>query len=674
MEAVAIPSGDNSPPVAAAAASSRRRRSLRATFLLFIAASASLLLILQSRPSSDNTAIIAFPTALQLKESLSATLSSVPRLGRQAFENTKTTAFSVKTFSAESAELAWEKSENAFHQLTGHNRRLMLDEKEEDGKQSRDNPLERALEGLEGIFHLHRRGADEEGNLNRGDNNNVLKKKNNLRKDRRNSNNKQQRNMKRREASSSRATGRTNNNRRNAKAEPSKQDENEEQTNNDRWIMSHVVDSPLAAPLLAFCGILFLMASLVMSPRRANSEVRNSNTVILDENEAEIVEFYEKEMECGTFGVQTIPFLQQDAERGVDEHHHPLKRQGSGSERWLMSSDSRILSDSSLLLAGHHIHRRSASDPLLTRHHVHPGAETRESHGDSYYSRVLQTLHYEEDEEDEEVQMDEGDDQSNQECQNTLLENVSSLTEEHVEEAKQVAKECMQVHPTLALSSPRSQPTVMDDEDTCFESTQSEEVRREQETETHRPQSQSPLSPSSSISSLTLEGCYIDAAFGGPSCQDNKSKHDGEASSLLHASTTIFVPGPEQVSKSLCLTTGTKSEYDDSHTCVTPPRSNLYQDRRQSLIKVEQKLSRRVSFSPEVKVCEIPRQTKQQQQHGELSSESYLYIMLFTVAIAIAVFSLMPAHPSLSPISSMTRGEFFERAETMLTSQWDVEL
>jgi hypothetical protein len=44
------------------------------------------------------------------------------------------------------------------------------------------------------------------------------------------------------------------------------------------------------------------------------------------------------------------------------------------------------------------------------------------------------------------------------------------------------------------------------------------------------------------------------------------------------------------------------------------------------------------------------------------------------VAIVIVIFSLMPANPSLSPIHSMDRVDIFQRADTILSSQWDVEL
>ena len=76
--------------------------------------------------------------------------------------------------------------------------------------------------------------------------------------------------------------------------------------------------------------------------------------------------------------------------------------------------------------------------------------------------------------------------------------------------------------------------------------------------------------------------------------------------------------------------------------------------------------TKRVSFSPEV--CELPKEQPQRRH------DVTLYIMLLAVAIAIAVFSLIPLHPSLSPIYSMTRDDILRRAESILSSQWDVEL
>eukprot|EP00579_Thalassiosira_antarctica_P002694 CAMPEP_0201875298 /NCGR_PEP_ID=MMETSP0902-20130614/7313_1 /ASSEMBLY_ACC=CAM_ASM_000551 /TAXON_ID=420261 /ORGANISM="Thalassiosira antarctica, Strain CCMP982" /LENGTH=730 /DNA_ID=CAMNT_0048402327 /DNA_START=155 /DNA_END=2347 /DNA_ORIENTATION=+ len=693
-----------------------RRRGRGATFLkmtgalLFIAGSASVILTLHPTQSSSTWLQQRYPA---LQESLSTTLQSVPRLSREVLEGTKATAASMKTlFTAESAELAWEKSENAFHQLRHHSV-TPLDE------EPRENMLGRALEGLEGIFHMRRRGANNSSEGRRGNGN----KSNNLRKEGRN-NKQQQRNMKK-EASRDRRNAKADNNQ---ATDPSSilstKQEGEEQQSNNGW-MSLLSNSPLAAPLLAFCGIVFLVASLIMNLdyRRLH---RGRNTIILDEKEAEIVEFYER-VECGT--LQTIPFL-QDVKEGAEEH--PIKR--SSSERWMMNSE-RNLPETSLTRQ----HHRSSSDSSLMRHHViHPGAEMRENQCDLYYSRVLETLNYEDDDDEvdlveEQEQMDDGGD--DQECQITILENIVPLTNQKGDDLES-EKDGEKADCTHLEEAGNGSDTE------CFESAPSEEVQ-EKESQLRCPQS--PPSSSSSISSLTSEGYDVEAPFGGENChQDDSLKvhnvteassplhvsttivmpgpeevvsrnlamsdfsdyvsstgatpqrsnlyrdpfggehdnhqddsmqvlHGGEAPSPLHVSTTIVMPGPEElVSRNLAL-----SDFSDyvSSTGATPQRSNLYHDRCQSLIENEHKLRRRVSFSPEVEIREIPTREEPLKANHE-QHESYLYIMLFTVAIAIIVFSLMPpAHPSLSPVyNTMTRGDIFQRAESILSSQWDVEL
>jgi len=628
-----------------------RRRGRGATFLkmtgalLFIAGSASVILTLHHTHLSSKT----WSTFQQeyypaLQESLSTTLQSVPRLSREVLEGTKATAASMKIlFTAESAELAWEKSENAFHQLRHHSV-TPLDE------EPRENMLGRALEGLEGIFHMRRRGANNSSEGRRGNGN----KSNNLRKEGRN-NKQQQRNMKK-EASRDRRNAKADNNQ---ATDPSSilstKQEGEEQQSNNGW-MSLLSNSPLAAPLLAFCGIVFLVASLIMNLdyRRLH---RGRNTIILDEKEAEIVEFYER-VECGT--LQTIPFL-QDVKEGAEEH--PIKR--SSSERWMMNSE-RNLPETSLTRQ----HHRSSSDSSLMRHHViHPGAEMRENQCDLYYSRVLETLNYEDDDDEvdlveEQEQMDDGGD--DQECQITILENIVPLTNQKGDDLES-EKDGEKADCTHLEEAGNGSDTE------CFESAPSEEVQ-EKESQLRCPQS--PPSSSSSISSLTSEGYDVEAPFGGENChQDDSLKVHNvtEASSPLHVSTTIVMPGPEEVvSRNLAM-----SDFSDyvSSTGATPQRSNLYHDRCQSLIENEHKLRRRVSFSPEVEIREIPTREEPLKANHE-QHESYLYIMLFTVAIAIIVFSLMPpAHPSLSPVyNTMTRGDIFQRAESILSSQWDVEL
>lgn len=98
-----------------------------------------------------------------------------------------------------------------------------------------------------------------------------------------------------------------------------------------------------------------------------------------------------------------------------------------------------------------------------------------------------------------------------------------------------------------------------------------------------------------------------------------------------------------------------------SSSQVTTPKPTITRKRRS------------VSFSPQVKVREIPTQ----EVNSEMSSsEKYLYLMLFTVAIVITFCSLLPApHPSLSVATSdLTAGELIQRADTILKSQWEVEL
>jgi len=486
---------------------------------------------------------------------------NVPRrLGRNPNPKTRT---ALSTTHVLNWEREWEKSEDAFQQIQHH----LHDnaEKVNNGGGSEEdyyddkNPFDWALEGIEGIFKL-------------GDSN-----KKNLRKERR---------MKAAESG-----GRDNDT---VHAEGGEQQQQLLRSLSN-W-MHALTNSPLAAPLVAFFGIIFLIASYAMKQpdRRRN--------IILDENEAEIIEFYERELECGT--LQTIPFL-QDVKLGAEEHS-PLRRQGSSGGL------ERKVSDSSLTNLRH-----SVSDPAI-----------QESQCDLYYSRVLETLHYDDDddkgiegdgkEEEEEAdqQATEAECDDQEECQITLLENISSLTEDDSVESAVAADDEDQDQPVMLEDT---------DEDTCFKSAQSH-LRQECP--------QSPQSANSSISSLTLEGYDIEAPSPSASVQP--------------------LPTPT----------------DSAPT--TPLRSNRFQDRQPScLVEGETKLSKRVSFSSNIKVNEIPRQSHQ--HDDDTSSEMYLYVMLFLVAIAIVVFSCMPTNPSLSPMYS-AKEEIFERAEKMLTSTWDVEL
>ena len=588
--------------------------------VIFIVGSASVVLLQYNNnnyPSVVKTQLVARLSTLQheqlpaLQQTLSAKLQGVPRrLGRRE------SSLKGEPSTELEWEKRWERSENAYNQLRH------VPDKEEVTEDK--NPLERALEG---ILYLGQRNTEGRRQKRRDDNKNNLRKKEGRNK---------QRNMK--------AGGGSKANPYQGQAIQQPQEEGEQ--HQESSFFSFTTTSPLAAPLMAFFGVIFLIASFVRPSQDRGrldrlAHFHHQGNLILDEDEAEIVEFYEKEMECGG----TIPFLQEA------EGHPKLKRYGSSC------GFERKLSDSSLTKS----FRRSESDP---------GRGT--SQGDLYYSRVLETLHYDDDDDEEEYQvqlpakekeeteqkLDNGIDQ---ECQITLFENISSLSEE--DEAESGRKACMGDGSTKLSGSievtPHSPPHQLmgeNDDDTCFVSAQSQ-GREEEDQEQSRPQS--PQSTSSTISSLTLEPEYdIEAP---PKKKD--------ALSPLHELVAEVMAGPD----TSLPTADTKSENYVSPTSSTPPRSNLYQDRhqQQSIVKSEMKLSRRVSFSPDIKVREIPSTTR---QHDELSPEMYLYIMLFFVAVAIAMFSFMPAHPTLSPVYSMTRGEMLERAEKMLSSQWDLEL
>ncbi|KAL3757101.1 hypothetical protein ACHAWU_002940 [Discostella pseudostelligera] len=458
------------------------------------------------------------------------------------------------------------------------------------------------------------------------------------------------------------------------------------------WI-TLLLNSSFTAPLLTFCGILFLIASLVVGSRLAfdysnssSNGVRGSR-IILDEDEAEIVEFYEKEL-----SLQTIPFLQDEED---DDVHEPT----AGTSRVVAEEeeDREPHLHQNSPTRCNTLHHRSASDSSLMRHHHHrSGSEIRQSQGDLYYSMVLQTLNYDEDvnigggdEDNEILHLSEVDDheekKEDEDCRGPMImENVSSLTEDGLAD---------------------SNDDEDDDDLASFKSAKSEEeeVSQEQECDDHHHHdlTQGPPSSHSSMSSLTSDGYDIEAACGSrrvredASTKHNSGSHDDDAmfdnshplSSPSYAlSPTAISRRLSQASRRLALTAATDSDQDDVHptaSAPTPPRSNLHRDRRRhddlvtnnTNIEDTKQLSRRVSFCNEVKVRRIPYWTQSaKQQCHELSSESYLYFMLFAVAIVIVIFSLMPANPSLSPIHSMDRVDIFQRADTILSSQWDVEL
>ncbi len=471
-----------------------------------------------------------------------------------------------------------------------------------------------------------------------------------------------------------------------------------------------LLDSPpwAAASLLAFCGILlFLIASLVVGSRlaldyssnkisnrrrRRRSSSSSSNCrIILDENEAEIVEFYEKEFTS----LQTIPFLQDD-----DEHHHNVVVVAKSSTAEVDDEDTQVPHQHQHLLLDsptRHInykpleHHRSASDSSLMRHHPpRRGSETRQSHGDVYYSMVLQTLIHDEDIIcDEALHLSEvedknddggggGDEKEDYIGQTVLVENVSSLTEE------EEYQEAVNVDVASYVAELNNYDVDDDDDDSAsFKSSQSEEEIASQEhpcDDQHRLP-QSPTSSHSSMSSLTSDGYDIEAACG--SMRVHKEASMKHTSGTHDDSTTTTRLA--QVSRRFALTAAMDSDQEDvwpTASVPTPPRGDLRRERRHlndlaksTYSEPTKQLSRRVSFCKEVKVRRIPwTQSTKQQCHEISSSECYLYFMLLTLAIVIGIFSLMPANPCLSPIHSMDRVVIFQRADTILRSQWDVEL
>lgn len=419
----------------------------------------------------------------------------------------------AKALSAEGADMEWEKSESLLRQL--HNAEAS-NKKGGGGRggNNNNNVFHRTLEGLEGVFNLNNK---KEG-------------------------------------------------RRHLKATINEEKWDDFRIPSSQEVKQFVSDtvstisgSPIATAILTLCGVAVLIVSVVMTPDnrrlRRLADLHENRTIVLDEEEAEILEFYEKEMVTG------IPFF---------ENTQPADDCRDGGDDDTSSNDKQK--------QGQCFARSSLSDTFLARHDI--SGEARVSACDSYYSRVLHDIG--------------GFDELEEGPQNALREDKSDSSLESVADS---ATEDDQLKPS-------------DKEE--------QEQRETNNQEDDRPSS--PTSPSSSISSLTSE---------------NFADIESQSSSQ---------PG------------------DDNGTNMNS-RGGL---KRRRSVETKSKASRRVSFSPEVKVREIPRQT---------SSERHLYLMLLIVAIVIAFCSLLPApHPSLSvPISDMP-GEMIQRADNILKSQFEVEL
>jgi len=567
MDNVTIDRGDADPTdVINSAATSRRGRKVQVVakntiILLVIALSATALL--QSQYVSKNEFLGRIYTARDTLSTQSMAVSGwVNRLPQvidtrrtmiieavtsPITSNAKAAAGRAASVTTEGADMVREKSQSLLRQLHRPS------DSKKGGATAEENVLHRALEGIQGIFNKNKKEGGQKHVIN-GAKKDQIEKMDDLQGHRR-----------------------------------LKAIENEElqtPSNQDLGrmffdIQSTISNSPIAAAVLIFCGIAFLIASVAMASddsrrlrRLANSH--ENRTIVLDEEEAEIVEFYEKEMESGM--MQSFPFLEDDC------HIDDCREDDAGEEQ--KRSQSFI--------------RRPSSDSSLNRH---LSGEARVSQCDSYYSRVLQDItSFDEDGDDPEDEENSSLDEIGETCQDEREEGESSPRDE-AEEVSAEPDPCLAEEENEQLKAPtQAQDNDEDADADC---------------------SSSPTSSESSISSLTSE-MYAD----------------------------IESPPPQQPQE--------LGEILSSSNATSSPSRTITRKRRS------------VSFSPQVKVREIPRQVNSEMS----SSEKYLYLMLFTVAIVITFCSLLPApHPSLSvPISDLTAGEMIQRADTILKSQWEVEL
>ena len=378
---------------------------------------------------------------------------------------------------------------------------------------------------------------------------------------------------------------------------------NENGSDEKESLLSSLRNSPLAASVLVLVGMISIVASFIASSdsRRLNRMAARyeGRTIVMDEEEAEILEFYEKEMEAGSFK----RMLSFDV-MGEDDL-------GSADEAQPSSIGSEV------------------EVPLHLR-------------SDAYYTQVLQNegepecIEVDESKQDAPVQ----DEVSEIKCQDAPSSTGASIIEDH---QGCIVKDCQG----------SSQGSSQDDFYDC-ESNPS-------------PQQSQSESLSSSISSLTSE-MYPEDIKASFSFSTVGSEED-----LLNASTTLSVAESYKELHQALNQTGTSPLHETESTPIsatadTPLITNVF--RAQAEDTPRPPLERRVSFNPEVKVKEIPRR----EMRDQFSSERYLYFMLALVGIVVIVFSFFPAHPSLSPIASMTRKEVLRRADSILSSQFDVEL
>lgn len=358
-------------------------------------------------------------------------------------------------------------------------------------------------------------------------------------------------------------------------------------------LLSSLKNYPLAASVLVIVGMISIVASFIASSDqrrlgRMAARYNEGRHNIVDEEEAEILEFYEKEMEAGSFRrMLSFDVVNDDLGTTTGE----ARMDGSFSE-----------------------------EPLHLR-------------DDTFYTQVLQNA---------------GDDvQEEDVVQNTSSEEKEPKLEVAIESQRQLSS-------GNDADAILYQESSQDDFYDC-ESNQS-------------PQQSLNESMSSSISSLTSEIYQDDINASFSFTSDEGSLHDPSATLLVTESYQQLPPALNESGSPLH--SETEGITIISATADTPLMKNLFQGKTRLEEDSRPKLERRVSFNPEVKVKEIPRR----EVNDQFSSEKYLYFMLLLMGVVIAVFSFLPVHPSLSPIASMTRKEVLRRADTLLNSQWDVEL
>lgn len=445
--------------------------------------------------------------------------------------NKKTT----RSLTAESAELAWERAELAWDSLGGL-----------DVRENEHTILIQVLDGIAEFFQWGQKGGLKKSNMR--------KKKNSIH--------------------------------RRLKAEERDQIKDGDEKKSR---LSALKNNPLAAGVLVLIGMLSIVASFIASSdsRRLNRMAQRyeGRNIVIDEDEAEILEFYEKEMEAGSFKrMLSFDVMEEEDSASIDNAQQPSNFE---------------------------------EGPLHLR-------------SDTYYTQVLQ---------------------------NTGDSNFCATDQCHRDEPVQEL--------VNAPSSPRND-LLEESQESCQGSTPDDFYDCESN---QSPQQSQNESLSSSISSLTSE-LYPEDIKTSFSFSTVESEED-----LPTASTPLAIELCQQLPQDLNHT-NSPLHSESKHTIIsatadTPLIGNVFHNGRNAIdVSSRPQLKRRVSFNPEVKVKEIPRQEVKDQ----FSSERYLYFMLFTVGIVIAIFSFLPAHPSLSPIASMTRTEVFRRADSILSSQFDVEL